>query len=359
MIVVLLGVLVSGQPTVVASRTVTFAERPNIVFVLTDDLSRNLVRFMPQVTKLRSEGMSFNNYAVTDSLCCPSRSSIFTGRFPHDTGVFTNGGSDGGFPYFYRHGEEADTFATALRSRGYRTALMGKYLNGYQPGFTGHGTNSGVEPYVPPGWNEWDVAGNGYPEFNYRLNENHTIKHYGLTSSDYLTDVLARKGSEFIRHSARAHKPFMLEVATFAPHQPYTPAPRNAHGLPGLVAPRTAAFDRLPTGAPPWLAVRGRLSPHYLRAIETAFRKRAQSVLAIDDLIARLRAAVAAAGVARDTYVIFSSDNGYHLGEYRLPPGKLTAFDTDIRVPLVVAGPGVAAGSTSNPVVANKDLAPT
>src|SRR5262245_33850129 len=106
---------------------------PNIVFVLTDDLSWNLVRYLPQVQKLQSDGLTFTDYTVTDSLCCPSRSSIFTGRFPHDTGVFTNGGADGGFNVFHSRGEEASTFAARLQSGGYLTGMMGKYLNGYRP----------------------------------------------------------------------------------------------------------------------------------------------------------------------------------------------------------------------------------
>src|SRR5690242_3963452 len=124
------------------------AAPPNIVFVLTDDLSWNLVQYLPQVRALRSAGTTFTDYVVTDSLCCPSRSSIFSGRFPHDTGVFTNGGDDGGFAYFHGHGEESDTFATALQAQGYRTAMMGKYLNGYKPA----SQEGGTQPYVPPGW---------------------------------------------------------------------------------------------------------------------------------------------------------------------------------------------------------------
>jgi arylsulfatase A-like enzyme len=328
---------------------------PNIVFVLTDDLSWNLVQYLPQVRKMQADGMTFNDYTVTDSLCCPSRSSILTGRFPHDTGVFTNGGADGGFGYFHSHGEESQTFATALRAKGYRTAMMGKYLNGYLPG----ATLGGTLPYVPPGWSEWDVAGNGYPEFNYDLNENHKIVHYGSRPQDYLTDVVAGKGVKFIAGSAAAHKPFLLEIATFAPHAPYTPAPRDATSFPGLKAPRGPAFDTLPTNAPPWLAGRAPLTTAEKTAIDTAFRKRAQAVQAVDRMIARLRTALAGAGVANNTYVVFSSDNGYHMGQYRLNPGKMTAFDTDIRVPLVVAGPGVPAGKASTAAVANIDLAPT
>lgn len=145
--------------------------RPNIVFVLTDDLSTNLLQYMPHVLALQHAGTSFSNYTVTDSLCCPSRSSIFTGNFPHDTHVFTNTGTDGGFNVFHSRGEENSTFATSLQKVGYRTAMMGKYLNGYEPG----ATLGGSQPYVPPGWNEWDVAGKGYPEFGYDLNQNHQV----------------------------------------------------------------------------------------------------------------------------------------------------------------------------------------
>ncbi len=346
--------LAGAQPSLAVTGQADTAA-PNIVLVLTDDLSWNLIQYLPQVRTLQSQGMSFDDYVVTDSLCCPSRSSILTGRFPHDTGVFTNSGPDGGFDYFHSHGEEANTFATALQAKGYRTAMMGKYLNGYLPA----DRQGGTEPYVPPGWNEWDVGGNGYPEFNYNLNENHAVVHYGSKPSDYLTDVLARKGAAFINRSARAQTPFMLEVATFAPHAPYTPAPRDANDFPGLTAPRGPAFDTLPTDAPPWLASRAPLTAAEKHAIDVAFRKRAQAVQAVDDLIATLRSALAAAGVADNTYFAFSSDNGYHMGEYRLNPGKMTAFDTDIRVPLVVVGPGVPAGKVSNAAVANIDLAPT
>ncbi len=329
--------------------------KPNIVFVLTDDLSNNLVQYMPHVLALQKAGTSFSNYTVTDSLCCPSRSSIFSGKFPHDTGVFTNTGADGGFNVFHSRGEESDTFATALQQVGYRTAMMGKYLNGYQPA----DALGGSQPYVPPGWNEWDVAGNGYPEFDYDLNQNHQVMHYGHTGTDYLTDVVSGKGSSFISAAAAAHAPFALEIATFAPHAPYTPAPQDANAFPGLSAPRGPAFDTLPTDPPAWLAGRGPLTSKETAQIDTDFRKRVQDVQAVDRMIASLQDTLTKAGVAGNTDIVFSSDNGYHMGEYRLTPGKMTAFDTDVNVPLVAAGPGIRAGSVVSDPAQNIDLAPT
>ena len=330
-------------------RPVSLPAKPNVVFVLTDDLSMNLVQYMPHVQAMAKSGTSFANYTVTDSLCCPSRASTFTGKFPHDTGIFTNGGDDGGFTEFHKRDEEASTFATSLQKSGYHTAMMGKYLNGYEP------TKDGV----PTGWNEWDVAGSGYKEFDYDLNADGHVEHHAHAPADYLTDVVGGKASAFVTASASAHTPFMLEVATFAPHSPYTPAPQDENAFPGLKAPRGPSYDTLPENAPKWLASRKPLSDKEQRKIDDGFRKRAQAVQAVDRLIGGLQATLQKAGVADSTEIVFSSDNGYHMGEYRLTPGKMTAFDTDVNVPLVVSGPGVRAGQTVTSPAENIDLRPT
>lgn len=340
------------------------SDRPNIVFVLTDDLSMNLVRFMPHVSAMERAGLTFRNYFVSDSLCCPSRASIFTGDFPHDTGVFSNFGPGGGFRAFYRHGDEQRTFPLALRRAGYRTALMGKFLNGYLE-TSGHGHLSDGEVtdvparYVPPGFTDWDVAGWGYPEFNYTLNQNGVLRRYGHQPSDYLTDVIARDGVQFINQAARDKAPFFLELASFAPHSPYVPAPRDDNDFARLRVPHYPNFDVLPTNPPQWLAGRRPLTRRQIRKINSAFRRRAQSVQAVDRMIGMIERTLAADGLSRNTYLVFSSDNGLHTGQYRLMPGKLTAFDTDIHVPLIVVGPGVPAGRTTAAMAENIDLAAT
>jgi arylsulfatase A-like enzyme len=332
------------------------AKRPNIVFVLTDDLDWNLVQYMPHVKQLQAQGTTFTNYLDTDSLCCPSRASIFTGSYPHNTGIFTNGGQDGGWALFHALGDESDTFAVRLQDRGYRTALMGKYLNGYAP----QRRVDGKGLYIPPGWTEWDVGGNAYPEFNYNLNENGKLVHYGARPRAYLTDVLARKGAAFVDRASAAGKPFFLEIATFAPHSPFTPAPRDAADFPGLQAPRTPAFNEADiSDKPSWLSDHPLLTPAQIGEIDAAYRERAQSVEAVDDLIARLETRLKHDGVAGNTYIFFSSDNGLHMGDHRLMPGKLTAFEPDIRVPLVVTGPDVGAGRDVARVAENVDLYPT
>jgi N-acetylglucosamine-6-sulfatase len=351
-----LALAAAGASAPAASNAPSSAKRasshPNVVFILTDDLSWNLLKYMPKVKALQNQGETFSRYYVTDSLCCPSRSSIFTGRVPHNTGVITNKPPNGGFQVFHDRGEESDTFATAIRSiagANYRTAMMGKYLNGYEPSSL----------YVPPGWSEWDVAGNGYKGFNYQLNENGSLVSYGSRPADYLTDVVAGKGVDFINGAAQAGNPFMLEIATFAPHAPSTPAPRDAQDFPNAKVPKTPAFNTANTNPPSWLAGRSPLNQTEINNLNARFRKRAQSVQAVDDMIGRLRATLSANGVADNTYLVFSSDNGYHMGDHRLMQGKMTAFDTDISVPLVVVGPGVPAGKTVGKITENVDLRPT
>jgi arylsulfatase A-like enzyme len=322
--------------------------KPNVVFILTDDLSLNLVQFMPHVLQMQKDGVTFANYFVTDSLCCPSRSAIFTGRYAHDTGIFKNEGPDGGYLTFRDKGHEQVTFATSLFSAGYRTSMSGKYLNGYVP----------IEHPAAPGWSFWAVAGNGYGGFNYNLRQDNKLVHYGTTPADYLTDVVSSLGVQFIKQSAE--QPFLIEIATFAPHAPYTPAPRDSNAFPGLKAPRTPAYDAAPdASAPQWQRNKRALSAANSAGIDRDFRMRAQSVLAVDAMIGALQTAVAAIGQEKNTYFIFSSDNGYHMGEHRLMPGKMTAYDTDIHVPLVVTGPGVPAGRTVEEIVENIDLCPT
>ncbi|MGW7527243.1 sulfatase family protein [Streptomyces sp. NPDC054783] len=343
-----------GDPSPTASAS-TSESRPNVVYVLTDDLSWNLVKYMPHVRRMEKNGTTFTNFFVTDSLCCPSRSSIFTGQYPHNTGVFTNNGKDGGYGAFLKNDDEQKSFGPALQRAGYRTGFMGKYLNGYQPA----DRNGTSKPYVPPGWDEWDVAGDGYPEYGYDLNENGAVVSYGHKPKDYLTDVLSKKATSFVGSSAKAGKPFMLEVATFAPHGPSTPAPRDANTYPGLTAPRTNSYDKATLHAPKWQHSLAPLTAKEHQDINEKFAKRVRSVQAVDAMIGSLQSTLEEQGLADSTYFVFGSDNGFHMGEHRLRPGKQTAYDTDIKVPMMVTGPGVPAGQRVSRLAENIDMNPT
>jgi N-acetylglucosamine-6-sulfatase len=321
------------------------ATKPNIVFILTDDLSWDLInpRFTPHIVDLQRRGTTFDHYFVSNSLCCPSRATILTGDFPHDTKVLSNTAPLGGYARFRERRLAQRTFAVALQRQGYATSLLGKYLNGYGDAFM-----SSVSAPVPPGWSDWHVANRtGYREFGSELNDN---GHF-TTYEGYGVDVLADHATAFINQRSG---PFAIEIATFAPHAPYTPAARNADDFPGLTQPRDPSFDAPNEDPPLWLGARAPLGEEQIASMDRDFRKRAQAVEAIDALVARVERAV-----PKNTYIVFSSDNGYHMGQHRLAPGKMTAFDTDIRVPLIVAGPGVPKGRTVHQIAQNTDLAPT
>ena len=331
--------------------------RPNLVFILTDDQDLNLdsLRYMPLTRQLiAGRGMTFDQDFVPLSLCCPSRSTILTGLYPHNHKIYRNRAPEGGFEKFAALGHEETTVATALHAAGYRTALLGKYLNHYpRPGDPTH---------VPPGWDEWasPAAGDAYGEFRYTLNENGTLVRHGAEPADYLTDVLAAKAVDFIRRSSAAGQPFFLYVAPYAPHKPATPAPRHAALFPGLRAPRTPAFNEADVRTKP-AEVRKlpRLSEPQVRQIDSLYRRRVQSLQAVDEAVAAIVQALEAAGRLGDTYVFFTSDNGFHMGQHRLKPGKYTPYETDVHVPLLVRGPGIAAGSRTGAITSSVDFAPT
>ena len=325
------------------------ATGPNIVFILADDFSLDLMKdgvlaqAMPNLAQMMHEGMTFDNYFVTDSLCCPSRTSILTGLLPHNSGVFTNTGKDGGYGSFMSHGDDAKTFAVAMHNGFYATGMMGKYLNGYETGIG-----------APQGWSEWAVGDNAYSNFNYTLNHNGTL----ISPAAHLTDEMSQLGQDFIHASAAS--PFFLELATFSPHAPYTPPDRYADAFPGLTYPQTPAYNARPDAtAPTWMQDIPPIDKKFAKKIDEFYRLRVQSVKGIDDMIGAVRKTLDELGLSQDTYVIFSSDNGYHMGEYSLRAGKMTPFDTDIHVPLIVVGPGVAAGKRVTDIAMNIDLYPT
>ncbi len=331
-------------------------KRPNIVFILTDDLDAatfDPARFPVLHDLLTSQGVTFSNFFVDDSLCCPSRASILRGQYIHNTGVLNNGPPTGGFGKFHADGREASTVGTWLHAHGYRTALFGKYLNGYP--------DTMPPQYVPPGWDAWasPSGGNPYGEYRYEMNENGKLVQYGHQPADYLVDVLAKKTTAFIRHAA-GKQPFFAYVAPYVPHQPAIPAPRYANAFPGVHAPRTPSFDQATFHDEPlWLRDRPPLSPVVLDYIDTLYRRRLQDMLGVEDMLRQVVATLQQTGQLDNTYIFLGSDNGFHLGQHRLPPGKETAFDEDVRVPLFVRGPGVPHGTTVDQFAMNVDLATT
>jgi N-acetylglucosamine-6-sulfatase len=326
--------------------------KPNFVFILADDMRKDDLKYMPKTRSvLKAKGMSFSNAFVSNALCCPSRATILRGQYAHNTGVWSNLGNtpEGGWKAYRNNGLEQDNVATRLDAAGYRTGLFGKYSNGYNQGNT----------YIPPGWDRWFAAG-AFRYLDYDANDQGTIRHFGTSDSEYVTDVLGRKAKTFISTSAVRGKPFFAYVAPIAPHSPATPAPRDRHSYDGLKALRPPSFnEREVSNTPPWISSRPRLIPDQIAKIDKRHEGRVETLQSLDDMVAGIVGKLKDRGVMGNTYVFFTSDNGWAKGEHRRPGGKANPYEEDIRVPLLVRGPGVAAGSNTYKLALNTDYLPT
>jgi N-acetylglucosamine-6-sulfatase len=338
-----------GSPPTTAQTTPI---KPNLVFILADDMRKDDLKYMPKTqTLLGAAGMKFENAFVSYGLCCPSRATILTGQYAHNNGVWTNRNlpntTDGGWEGFKARGHEQDNLAVRLDDAGYSTGLLGKYFNHYQ------GTA------VPPHWDRW-FANFTFEYFDYDVNDNGTIKHFGTGKRDYLTDVLKRQTQQFIGGSVARGRPFFAYVAPIAPHGPQTPAPRDQHTFDGLKAPRLSSFNEEDVGdKPPWIGSQPVLDDAQITRIDAQYEGRAETLQALDDLVAGVVNKLKNAGALENTYIVFTSDNGWHSGEHRIPSEKAQPYEESIHMPLLVRGPGVEAGSTANSLALNTDFLPT
>jgi N-acetylglucosamine-6-sulfatase len=346
-LVLFTGAYTRSGPTAEAQ---TVPAKPNFVFILADDMQKDDLNYMPKTrARLGDQGMRFNNAFVSNGLCCPSRATIMRGQYAHNTGVWSNdAGTDGGWEGYKFNDGEQDNVATRLHDAGYRTALIGKYFNGYEN--TRH---------VPQGWDKW-FANFGFRYFDYDVNDDGTIRHFGTRESDYLTDVLRGQTQQFIGASAAQGTPFFAYVAPIAPHGPFTPAPRDEHAFDGEKAPRAPSFNELDVSdKPPWIRQLLRLSEREKAAVNGRHEKRVETLQALDLLVEGVVNKLRDSGQLSNTYIVFTSDHGVHQGEHRIPAGKARPYEDDIRVPLLVRGPDVQAGSTTNKLVINTDYFPT
>ena len=204
------------------------------------------------------------------------------------------------------------------------------------------------------------MGGNAYSEYKYTLNENGTLAQYGSAPEDYGTDVYAAKAMDFISRSVAEGEPFFAYVSVYAPHDPATPAPRHQGLFSGLTLPQSPSFNEEDmSDKPSGLKNNAPLDDADLSRLERTYRNRIRSLQAVDEMVANFVAQLESLGQLDNTYIVFTSDNGYHLGEHRLPGGKNTPYEEDIRVPLLVRGPDVPAGQVVDALTANIDLAPT
>ncbi|MBN8656755.1 MAG: sulfatase [Anaerolineae bacterium] len=333
-------------------------KRPNIILILADDLDERLgtIQYMPNLKKyITDQGVTVEDFLVTTPMCCPSRVNLLRGQYTHNHQVYNNSAPDGGFPKFYELGTEDSTLAVWLQAAGYRTALIGKYLNAYP--------NADDRTYIPPGWTEWYSPGrkNAYDGYDYYLNENGVLVPYGPDEENFFTDVMSRKSTDFIERAAKDEAPFFLYITPFAPHEPAAFARRHADLLQSIQAPRPPSFNEVDINdKSPLLRSNPLLTLEDEAKIDEYYRRRVLSMLAVDEMIADLFVTLEASGELENTYVIFTSDQGFTLGQHRLLRGKSSLFEEDIVVPFIVRGPGLPAGTTIDPFLASViDIAPT
>jgi N-acetylglucosamine-6-sulfatase len=371
------------------------ASRPNIVFVMADDLDERSMQDLPGIRQVMgSNGITFENAYVTYSLCCPSRATILRGQYPHNHGIIGNAPPEGGEPKFRQLGlvhqllpqdvppalasmlkpllisipgaleaeallelgydlrerrgvehlgDDQSTIATWLDDAGYRTKLIGKYMNSY------------TDLYVPPGWDEWFALKQGSGTYRNVNEDGHWI-----TLGGHSAYVFADKASDFIRRSSASPDPFFVMVNSVAPHGPPEVAPQYKDQFATTPLPRPLNFDEADVSdKPQWVKYFPQLTQAQIDQEQNLYRKRLRSMLSVEDLLKQIIATLQETGELDNTYIFFTSDNGYHIGNHRLGMNKNTPYEEDIGVPLMVRGPGVPAGSVRQELVLNNDFAPT
>ena len=336
------------------------AARPNIVVIETDDQRADEMPSLPHAERLiGGQGIAFRDSIISESQCCPSRATLQTGEYAHNHGVLDTNPPFGGFRAF----RPAQSLGVWLQHAGYATALIGKYFNGY---------GKDRPRYIPPGWTDWHgVLGPYlYRFFNSRTNDNGRIHR---RDGQYQTDTLTALAERFLHAPARRARPFFLWLTYVAPHVggPEDPFVERRHGSTvaspifenaflGAQMPLNPAFDEADVSdKPAGIRRRPPIGPREAAILQDTWRTRQQALASVDEGVLRVMRVLRQTGRLRNTLVIFTSDNGYVLGEHRVRSGKVLPYEPSIRVPLLMRGPGVPRGVTSDQLVWNGDLAPT
>jgi arylsulfatase A-like enzyme len=382
------SVLSSAAPHPVEARS-RVQVRPNIVMIMVDDMRDDDLRFMPYTRQyIRDRGVRFLNSFSPDPLCCPARASVLTGLYTHNHGVY-----DVVPPYGFSSFHDRSTIATWLRSAGYETIYLGKYLNGYgqQPR---PGASSGKSLfYVPPGWSDWRASiDGGLPQSDPRAGG--TYLYYDTTISQngaglrnfagrYQTRVYGDISAQVVATRTASPKPFFFYISFVAPHnggpiEPDDPGtvldPRgqpHTFGTPARPDSVKGMFDAVVKAAPgaSWNDPDFSDKPSYLQrppfngaelnAMLEVTRQRAEALSVVDQQVKRIVDALRASGELGRTLVMFTSDNGYYLGEQRRGDGKVYPHEPSLRVPMLVRGPGIPAGAVRRDPITSIDVAPT
>ncbi|CAK4032708.1 Arylsulfatase [Lecanosticta acicola] len=345
------------------------SKRPNIVFILTDDQDHNMqsLDYMPLLKKhLVDRGTSFEKHYCTVSICCPSRVNLWTGRAAHNTNVTDLKPPYGGYPKFVQEGLNEDWLMIWLQRENYNTYYTGKLFNAHNvhnyndPLVKGlNGSDFLLDPFTYEYFNAW-MTRNGEEPVSY--------------AGHYSPDVVADKAKGFLDQAAQLYqdtgRPFFLGVAPIAPHSNMHVgehlvsdmpkyAERHKHLFKDYKIPRTKNFNPDRPSGVGWVRKLPKLNSTVIEYHDELVRSRLRALQSVDEMVETLVQTLEAKGLMENTYIFYTSDNGYHVGQHRLPPGKECAFEEDIHVPLIVRGPGVPKGNIVNAVSSHTDLTPT
>ncbi|KAI3325333.1 arylsulfatase-like protein [Xylariaceae sp. AK1471] len=353
------------------------AKRPNIVFILTDDqdLHMQSLDYMPLLKKhLLDQGTFYKRHFCTTAVCCPARVTLWTGRAAHNTNVTDVNPPYGGYPKFLSQGLNENYLPVWLQNEGYNTYYTGKLFNAHT-----------VDNYNAPhaaGWNGSDFLLDpftySYLNSTYQRNTDPPVSYEGIHTGD----VLAEKALGFLNEAASADAPFFLGLAPVAPHcnvwentsdsdvtatgkfedllfSPPIPAERHRELFKDVKVPRTENFNPdKPSGAS-WMLKLPKLDQQSIDYYDHFYRSRLRSLQSVDELVESVVQRLEELGIMENTYVIYTSDNGFHIGQHRLQPGKDCGFEEDINVPLIIRGPKVPQNHVAEIVTTHTDLAPT
>jgi N-acetylglucosamine-6-sulfatase len=377
-------------------------QKPNFVVIQTDDQTLDQlyatytppggspIPVMPNtLNSIAGKGITFNRYYVPYPLCCPSRVSLLTGRYAHSHNVRGNVPPNGGYTGFSFRQANNHNLATWLQSAGYRTIHVGKFLNGYGDEPFDNGTT------VPPGWNAWHTVLNADTHhyfYGYTLNNNGALegpigdsgswdtREYGPRDDFgcpfaplngqpcfYETDVFTRIAGEEMQGTP-AGTPFYLQLDYTAPHgdfrRPAGPEPATRHydslaGAPFPHGPSEGFNEGNVNDKPRFIREAPYLSPTESHTYRVYYQKALESLRSIDDGVQQIVNTLGAMQQLRNTYIIFTSDNGFFYGEHRLTGGKFLAYEPSTHLPFLMRGPGIKPGTSTGELAANIDIAPT
>ncbi|KAG0002188.1 hypothetical protein BGZ79_003439 [Entomortierella chlamydospora] len=333
-------------------------QKPNFLVFLTDDQDRRLnsLDHLPLVKKyIRDEGTEFTNYYTTTAMCCPSRVSLWSGQFAHNHNVTDESPPHGSYTKFVSQNLEQNWLPLWLQEAGYSNNYIGKFINGVSP----------TLKRAPKGFDKdhWEplVAPNIYTFYSpvFSTNDGPLEAHTGV----YQTDIISDKSIAILDGLAKnKSNPFLFVISPTAPHDevwfddkgtvftPPVPAKRHEGLFPGAKAPRHPSFNPDKNDKVSWIGTLPKLNDSEVERIDAIYRARLQSLQATDELVERIIKRLEHNGQLDNTYIVYTTDNGYHLGTHRMFAGKQTPYEEDTNIPFIIRGPGIAKNKKSNAV---------